>query len=144
MISGLPKDKLVWKGTLEVDGESFAIYLPKLKKKKTYTTTNTGKDNHYGNTSTLLSIDGNHDDILTSDESWNANLPVRIGDRMFDIVQIEPDGSRIDARPSAAPLRGMVVGRKCPPFELQIDAGEKVTLESYAGKAFLLDIWSVT
>jgi hypothetical protein len=143
LVSGPPKDKLMKKGAIDVDGESFAIYLP--KKKKGYTTKNTGRDDsHNANTSTLLSIDSNHDGTLTRDESWNANLPVRIGDRMFDVLLIEPDGSRIDVRPSAAPLRGMVVGRKCPQFELQIDGGRRVTPESYAGKAFLLDIWSVT
>jgi len=46
-------------------------------------------------------------------------------------------------QPSQAPLRGTVVGRICPPFRFTGPDGKVFTRESFEGKAFLLDIWSV-
>ncbi|HUN82208.1 MAG TPA: hypothetical protein VMV81_11945 [Phycisphaerae bacterium] len=136
-------EPLVVRGTLEVGGESYDLYLP--KKNDGYSTKNTGSDDsHFINTSTLISIDANHDGELTDDEGWFSNLPVRIADQMFDVVSIAEDGSRVELRRSKAPLAGAVVGRKCPPFSLQTADGRTLTLDSFAGKAFLLDVWSVT
>src|SRR6266404_4079901 len=71
------------------------------------------------NTSTLISVDNDHDGVITADEGWFASLPIRVGDKMFDVVDIEREGNRIDVRPSATPVRGVVVGRMCPSFSFQ-------------------------
>jgi hypothetical protein len=142
LFSGPPKEKLVKRGTVAVDGQNYTLYLPKAD---SYSTTNTeAGDSDFENTSTLISIDHNGDGKLTEDEGWFANLPLRLGDKMFDVAEIAEDGSRIVLKPSKSPLRGVIVGRTCPPFSFQTADGEEVSLNSLAGKAFILDIWSFT
>jgi hypothetical protein len=142
LFSGPPKDKLVKRGTVPVDGQDFTLYLPKAEG---YSTTNTGDgDSDLENTSTLISIDHNGDGKLTEDEGWFANLPLRLGDKMFDVAEIAADGSRIVLKPSESPLRGVIIGRSCPPFSFQTPDGEEVSGETLAGTAFILDIWSFT
>jgi hypothetical protein len=63
---------------------------------------------------------------------------------MFEVSHLAADGSRIVLKPSKAPLRGVIVGRVCPPFSFKTADGKKVSRDSLAGKAFLLDIWSLT
>jgi len=139
---GAVKEKLVKRGVVEVAGEKFTLYLPKAK---SYSVQNPGKKDHiYENISTRLAIDQNGDAKLTELDNWFANLPLRLGDRMFDVVEIAADGGRIVLRPSKSPLHGVIVGRTCPPFALKTADGKTVSREGFAGKAFLLDIWSIT
>jgi hypothetical protein len=63
---------------------------------------------------------------------------------MFDVAEIAADGSRLVLKPSKSSLRGLVVGRTCPPFSFPTTDGKVINRESLAGKPFLLDIWSVT
>jgi hypothetical protein len=63
---------------------------------------------------------------------------------MFDVAEIAADGSRLVLKPSKSPLRGVIVGRRCPPFSFKTADGQAVSFESFAGKAFILDIWSIT
>jgi hypothetical protein len=142
LISGPPRDELVKRGTVEVDRRKYTLYLARAK---SYTTKNTGRsDCDNDNTSTLISVDPKGDGRLTEHDGWFANLPMRLGDRMFDVVEIAADGSRIVLKPSKAPLRGVFVGRSCPPFFFKTADGKEVSRDSLAGKAFLLDIWSIT
>src|SRR5262249_56319595 len=114
VFSGLPQDKLVKRGTVQVDGQEYALYLPKAD---SYSTENTASsDSALENTSTLISVDHNGDSELTDDEGWFANLPLRLGDKMFNVTEIAGDGSRIVLQPSTSPLRGVIVGCTCPPF----------------------------
>lgn len=130
------------RGTVEVDGVSYTIGLPKSRK---YSVTNTGKGDHgFANTSTALTVGPGGDPKTPPDGEWFANLPIRLGDRMFDVVEIAADGSRVVLKPSKAALRGAVIGRACPPFAFKTADGAAVSLESLAGKPFILDIWSVT
>lgn len=138
LLFGVPRERLVKRGTVTVVGQSYAIYLPG-SKPYSVTESKDGQD-----TSTLLSIDLDGDGALTEVEAWPAGRPIRLGDRMFEVVTIAADGSRIDLKPSAAPLRGVIVGRRCPPFSVRTADGQELTREGLAGKAFLLDIWSVT
>ncbi len=142
IFSGPPKDKLVKRGTLTVEGQDYTLYLPRAD---SYSTTNTGEgDSDFENTSTLISVDHNGDGKLTGDEGWFANLPLRLGEKMFDVAEIAEDGSRVVLKPSASPLRGVIVGRICPPFSYKTAEGDEVSFETLAGKAFILDIWSFT
>jgi hypothetical protein len=142
LFSGPPKDKLVKRGTVPVDGQTYTLYLPRAE---SYSTTNTEEgDSDFENTSTLLSIDHNGDGKLTEDEGWFANLPLRLGDKMFDVAEIAADGSRIVLKPSQSPLRGVILGRTCPPFSFETADGGEVSRETLAGRAFILDIWSFT
>jgi hypothetical protein len=142
LIAGPPREELVKRGTVEVGGQKYALYLPKAK---SYSTKNTKKsDSGFENTSTLLYVDHNGDGRLTEDEGWFTNLPVRLGDKMFDVTEIAADGSRVVLRPSKAPLRGVIVGRKCPDFSFKTAGGKEVSRDRLAGKPFLLDIWSIT
>ena len=143
LLLGRPKDEQVAKkGSVTLDGRNYGIYLPKAA---AYTLKNTGeRDDALENTSTLISIDFNGDGKLEDAEGWYANLPVRLGDRMFDVREIAKNGDRIVLSPSSAPLRGLIEGFRCPPFNFQSDKGQHVTRDQLAGKAFLLDVWSVT
>jgi len=141
-INQKPDFQLVWKGSIIVDRESFDIYLPRAG---SYSLKNTANDDgDLYNTSTLISIDSNHDGRLTDDEGWFANLPIRIGDKMFEATQIAPNGKTVELKPSAKPLSGIVVGRNVPPFAYKTRDGQTVTQDTYKGKAVLLDVWSVT
>jgi hypothetical protein len=136
------KEQMAKQGQLSVAGRDYAVYLPKAK---SYSLKNTaGTELRLLNTSSVIYIDQNGDGRLTPDECWNANQPIRVGDQMFDVVELAADGSKIVLRPSQAPLGGVVVGRKCPPFSMTTADGKTVTPDTFAGKAFLLDIWSVT
>jgi hypothetical protein len=142
IFSGPPQEELVKRGTVEVDGLKYTLYLPRAK---SYSTKNTKpNDNDFENTSTLLSIDRKGDGQLTDKDGWFANMPLRLGDKMFDVTEIAADGSRIVLRPSKSPLRGVIVGRTCPPFAFKTADGKEISSKSLAGKSFLLDIWSVT
>jgi hypothetical protein len=142
LAGGARSEELIKRGTLEVDGEKCTLYLPKAK---AYSTKNTKKDDgEFENTSTLLSVDQKGTGKLTRHDGWFANLPLRLGDKMFEIAEIATDGSRIVLRPSKAPLRGLIVGRKCPPFSFKTADGKEYNLDRLAGKPFLLDIWSIT
>jgi hypothetical protein len=138
---GPPKDPLVKRGVVDVEGEKYDLYLPAAK---SYSTRNQAKDGSGDDTSTLISIDFDHDGQLTEEEGWYASRPIRIGDRMFEVQEIAQDGIRVVLKPSTAPLRGVIKGRRCPPFAFTTPGGEPVTLDRLRGKAFLLDIWSVT
>ncbi|MCG3137283.1 MAG: hypothetical protein HJJLKODD_01126 [Phycisphaerae bacterium] len=142
IMSGPKKEMLTHRARVTVDDVTTWIYLPE---KTPYTLVNTGEsDGEFDNTSTLLAIDSRPDKRITDDENWYANLPIRIADRMFDVTAIAEDGSSITLTPSSAPLSGVVVGRKVPPFSYQREDGQLITQDDYKGKAFLLDIWSVT
>ena len=142
LFAGPPKDDLVKRGTANVGGHKYTLYLPKAK---SYSTKNTKpSDNDFENTSTLISVDQKGDGRLTDTDGWFANLPLRLGDRMFDVAEMAADGGRIVLKPSKSPLRGVIVGRACPPFSFKTAEGKEVSRESLAGKAFLLDIWSIT
>ncbi len=142
IFSGPPREKLVKRGAVPVDGQDYALYLPKAE---SYTTENTESgDSDFENTSTLISVDHNGDGKLTDDEGWFANLPLRLGEKMFDVAEIAEGGSRIVLKPSKSPLRGVIVGRVCPPFSFETPDGDEVSDKTLAGKAFILDIWSFT
>ena len=142
LIAGPPKDELVKRGTVQVDRQKYTLYLAKAK---SYSTRNTGpSDCDFDNTSTLISVDQNGDGRMTENDGWFSNLPLRLGDKMFDVAEIAADGSRILLKPSKSSLRGVIVGRTCPPFAFKTADGKEVSSKGLAGKAFLLDIWSIT
>jgi hypothetical protein len=139
---GPAKEPLVKRGVLEVEGRKLTLYLPKAK---AYSVRNTAKkDNIFDNNSTRLAIDQKGDGKLTEADNWFANLPVRLGDRMYDIIEIAPDGSSLVLQPSKSPLSGVIVGRTCPPFSFKTADGKTISRDGFAGKAFILDIWSIT
>jgi hypothetical protein len=142
LVQGLPVEHLTHGGVLAVDGRADAIYLPDAKE---YSIVNRGtREDEFGNTSTLLAIDADGDGTIDESESWYADLPVRIGDRVFDVTAIAPDGSSISLKPAAGPLRGVIVGRTLPPFEWKLADGTTISDRSLRGKPLVLDIWSVT
>jgi hypothetical protein len=141
LFSGPPRDRLVKRGAVDIQGEKFDLYLPATKP---YSTRNQAKNGSGEDTSTRFSIDLDHDGRLTEEESWYASGPIRIGDEMFEVLEIAQDGTRLVLKPSSAPLRGVIKGRRCPPFAFTTPDGDPVTLDRLRGKAFLLDVWSVT
>jgi hypothetical protein len=142
IFSGRRTDELVKRGSLDVDGTKYTLYLPK---SSSYSIKNSKpSDSGFENTSTLISVDQKGNGVLTEQEGWFANMPIRLGDKMFDVAEIAADGSRIVLKASTSPLRGVIIGRKCPPFSFKTTDGKEVTLETLSGKAMILDIWSIT
>ena len=142
LFAGPPVDHVNRRGTIAVDGTEWHLYLPEAK---SFLLENHGRgDDDLANTSTRISVDANGDGALTDDESWHANLPIRIGDRMFDVVAIAADGASITLRASASPLRGLIVGRRVPPFEFTTTEGRQISTTTLEGKPFVLDLWSIT
>jgi hypothetical protein len=142
LMKGLPTEKLTHRGEVEVDGTRWTIWLADAK---SYPLVNRGmSDADLFNDAARLSIDTDGDGRFDDVENWCANLPVRIGDTMFDVKAIAEDGASITLERSKSPLRGIVVGRRVPPFELTTEGGAKFSDASLAGKPYLLDLWSVT
>jgi hypothetical protein len=134
--------QLAHQGIIKVDGATFNIYLPAAD---SYSLKNAGTgEGQFENTSTLLSIDADGDGKFAADEGWYADLPLRIGDRMFEVVRMAPDGSSLTLKRSNKQLAGVIVGRKVPPFSYRTADGRSFTENSYRGKAVLIDVWSVT
>ncbi len=134
-------EKLVRKGVVRVDAESFNLYLPA----PPYELENSGRDDGaLENTATRIAIDANGDGSIAGEENWYANLPLRIADRMYRITTIADDGSQVELQPLADAPRGLIVGRKAPDFSYTATDGRTYKREDFAGKAFLVDIWSVT
>jgi hypothetical protein len=142
LLKGWPKEDLVKRGVLEVDGHKYYLYLPQ---SKAYSVKNTNpSDADSENTSTLISIDQKGDGRITDADGWFANLPLRLGDKMYDVTEIAADASQIVLKPSKSQLRGVIVGRTCPPFSFKTADGKVVNRESLAKMPFILDIWSIT
>jgi hypothetical protein len=142
LLKGWPKEDLIKRGVLEVDGHKFSLYLPQVKAYSVKNTNSSDADSE--NTSTLISVDQNGDGRITDADGWFANLPLRLGDKMYDVTEIAADASRIVLKPSKSPLRGVIVGRTCPPFSFKTADGKAVSREGLASKPFILDIWSIT
>ena len=136
------EDKLIRKGTINVDGQEIAIYLPQ---EKTHTTENTANDNtRFGNTSTYISIDQNGDGELAEHEAVPTNLPIRILDSMFEVAEIAEDGSSLSLVKVDCPLQGVVLNRRCPEFSFKTVSGKVISNQAILGTVTILDIWAVT
>lgn len=127
------------KGVLKVGAEEAEIYIPQ---NGPYPLTTDDKE--YGNSSMRVSVDFDKNGELPQHETWFSSHPVRIGDQMFKVKSVDPGGTWMVFSKSNVPLSGLVIGRKCPDFELWTTQGMKVTLADYKGKFLLLDVWSMT
>ena len=143
LFAGRKHDQLHRKCSIEVEGKSISIYLPK---EETYTIKNSTPNNTMvSNTSTYISIDQNGDGKLDDHEARPTNLPIRILDSMYRVVSIAEDASSISLVKSDGPLFGTVLNRKCPEFAFQtFDGNQTISNQSILGKVTLLDIWAVT
>jgi hypothetical protein len=128
-------------GTVEANGQKVAIYLPS---QGPYRLENTGGENKYENNATVLSIDNDGDRQLPDHEKWSVDQPVRIGDSMFAVKEIAPDGGWLRLARSTEALEGAVVGRPSPDFTYKVAGGQRVSLKDYRGKWLILDVWSMT
>jgi len=143
IFAGRGKDQLHRECSIEVQGKTISIYLPKEEK---YSIKNLSPSNTMvSNTSTYISIDQNGDGRLDDHEAQPTNLPIRILDSMYRVVSIAEDASSISLVRSDGPLFGTVLNRKCPEFTFQtLDGDQTITNKSILGKVTLLDIWAVT
>jgi hypothetical protein len=136
----MPKPEKLARGELRVGSEQAVFYLPA---HGPYSLT-TEQSHSFENSSTAISVDANGDNKLEPSENWWSSSPIRLGDRMFEIKEIDPGGKWILLADSSAPLAGVVIGKACPPFEFSTMDGKSVSLKNYKGSAVLLDIWSMT
>lgn len=132
---------LVRKGTVQVGEESFDIYLPK-EKACSHRPRPEQKGLLVARTSTYLAVDQDHDGKIGPLESYFADSPLRLGDTMFDIVDLAADGSSLTIRRSEGPLTGAVLGRKAAAFEWTTADDHKVTRDSLAGRVVVIDCWA--
>ncbi len=140
---GLPTDKMVWKATIPSGPEAgVAIYLPKAKQ---YSLQNTGSDGtKFSNTATYVSVDQNKDGTLADWEAAAANRPIRIHDSMYRVTDINTESKTMTLQQLDAPLKGSVIGFRCPDFEFTALDGSIISNKSILGKTTVLDIWAVT
>ena len=134
---------LALKGSVEVDGTSFDIYLPR-DKRDAYSIAPRPqrKAMLVAMTSTYLAVDQNHDGRIDALESYFAEFPLRIGDAMFEVVNLAADGSTITLRRAEHRLAGSVIGRKAADFEWRDIAGKVVRRDDFAGKVLIIDCWA--
>ena len=135
---------LIRRGTVDVDGKEFAIYLPRERVGGVYSTTPRPGRKRLATvfTSTLLAVDQNRDGKIDVSESYYAEFPLRIGDAMFEVRAIAEDGSKITLRRSDAPLFGGVIGSKVPDLRFTSLKGEPIALQEFAGRVLVLDAWA--
>ena len=135
-----PEDETLVRGQLNTGEETVAFFLPEHGPYKL----TTDNDHALENDSTSLSVDANGDQELLQDERWFTSMPVRVGNKMYEVKAIDPGGTWIRFAKSATPLSGMVPGRRCPDFTLVTMDKKTATLNDYKGKVLLLDVWSMT
>lgn len=132
---------LVAKGTVQVDGESFDIYLPK---EKAYS--RVPRPEQKGvlivRTSTYLSVDQNHDGKIGALESYFAESPLRLGNAMFEIVDLPANGGSITIRRTDRPLTGAVLGRKAAEFDWTAIDGSKLRRDDFKNRVLVIDCWA--
>ena len=133
---------LVLEGSVDVGGETFKIYLPKDRAPYSIAPRPRRQALIPTFTSTYLAVDQNHDGKLSSWESYFAEFPLRIGDTMFEVTAIAPDGRWLTLMPHDGPLSGAVVGRQAPDLQLETVDGKAVTISGFKGKTLLIDCWS--
>lgn len=133
---------LVRKGTVQVDGTAFDLFLPKEKAGYSVRSRPELQAVLVTLTSTWLSVDQDHDGKITLDESYFAELPLCIGDTMFDVVDIAADGSSLTLRRREGPLAGPVLGRKAAAFEWNATDGRKLGNASYENRVLVIDCWA--
>lgn len=133
---------LVRKGSLQVGSETFDLYLPNEKGGWSAAARPERKGTLVTLTSTWLAVDQDHDGKITLEESYFAELPLRIGDTMFDVVAIATDGNTITLRRREGPLGGAVLGRKAAAFEWTAPDGRKLTNASYENRVLVIDCWA--
>ncbi|MCU0864440.1 MAG: hypothetical protein MUC36_11640 [Planctomycetes bacterium] len=133
---------LVRKGSLSVGAETFDLYLPKEKGGWSHKARPERKGSLVTLTSTWLAVDQDHDGKIAVDESYFAELPLRIGDSMFDVVDIAADGSTMSLRRREGPLAGAVVGRKAAAFEWTATDGRQLTNANYENRVLVIDCWA--
>ncbi|HEY9760736.1 MAG TPA: hypothetical protein V6C97_36605 [Oculatellaceae cyanobacterium] len=135
-----PGEEELMRGDVKVGNEQMTFYVPKYGPHPL-----TSKDNHsFENTSTLLSVDSNHNGKIDHAEDWWTSRPIRLGEQMFDVKAIDPGTSWILLSKSQAKLAGAVKGKRCPSFQFFATNGKMVSLADYKGKVLLLDVWSMT
>ncbi|XZE21747.1 TlpA family protein disulfide reductase [Pirellulaceae bacterium SH449] len=143
LVFGRPTEKMVWKGTFSSGpNRSVAIYLPKTRK---YSLSNTGSDGTIvNNTATYVSVDQNGDGELADWEACGANRPIRIRDTMYRIKDIDTDKMTLTLQQLDMPLKGSLIGFRCPDFEYTTVDGASISNKSILGKVTVLDIWAVS
>ncbi len=140
---GRAKDELVWKGTIAAgNNKGVSIYLPKAEK---YHFHNEGVDGSLvSNTATFVSIDQNGNDVLEEWEACAVDIPVRIRNSMYRIQGVDLASETMTIEYLDIPLKGSIVGFRCPDFEFDTLDGSVVSNKSILGKATVLDIWAVS
>ena len=140
---GRPKENLIWMAKVPTGpGTSANLYLPKSKR---FILKNTGNtDTITESTATYVSIDQDGNGEISSWESCSSGSPIRIHDSMYRIVSINLEQSTITLQKLDAPLRGSLVGRRCPDFEFTTLDGQTVSNKTIQGKVTILDVWAVT
>jgi hypothetical protein len=139
----LSSKTLIRQGHVDVDGESFAIYLPREKKNHYSVVPRPKRQTTLASlSSTCLAVDQNHDGKLDNMESYFAEFPLRIGDTMFDVVAIGENGDTITLRRSASKLTGAVIGRLASEFAFETIDGRVLRRADFANKALVIDCWA--
>lgn len=143
LMFGRGSDAMVWKATIPSGpDQGIQIYLPKARK---YSLTNTGSDGTIvSNTSTYVSIDQNQDGTLAEWEAAATDRPIRIRNSMYRITDIDSKNATLTLQQLDMPLRGSLVGFRCPDFEFTALDGSKISNRSILGKTTVLDIWAVS
>lgn len=140
-MNGSTNVELNRKGVLREGDRDISIFLPD----EPYSIKNTAESDQVSqNTASLVAVDADGDGNIGEGESWFVNLPVRIADKMYDIVGIDEKGKWIELALSAKPMSGAVVGSTLPDFSYKTSDGKAVTNADFRGKSYLIDIWSVT
>lgn len=134
-------DKSYRSGQLRAGGVSYDLYLPI---RNQYSTVNTSEDVLYRYDCTPVVVDSDHNRELGQSEYWLTCWPIRLGNEMFAVKQIDSKGKWVDFVKLDAPLTGLSIGGPTPEFSFTTTEGNTVSNETYQGKYLLLDVWSMT
>lgn len=134
---------LARKGTVDVGGEAFDIYLPR-EKSYSHRPRPEQKSLMVTMTSTYLSVDQDHDGTIGAFESYLAESTLRLGDTKFEVVDLAMDGSSLTIRRTDGPLTGAILGRKAAAFAWRGIDGRALTRDDHAGRVLVIDCWAPT
>lgn len=136
------KEKLVARGQIEVDGRSYAIYLP--HPLLGYSTKNTLSGQGMFYNSTAIGVDHDGDGKLSPSENFFAHKPIRIGRSMYEVTSLARDGSEVRLRKAGKLATVLTRGVESTPLRIETTDGESTSIADVRGSALILKYWSPT
>ncbi|MCR4403948.1 MAG: peroxiredoxin family protein [Candidatus Acetothermia bacterium] len=126
------------RGLIELEGRLYPIAISDLSSDGLY--------DDLDEAAIAIDTDGDGELQLFPDsyEIYGPNQPLQVGERLYRIKSVPPDGRRIEVEQVgiAPPPAILAPGQKAPDFEATTFEGQSVKLSDYHGKVVVLVFWN--